>query len=282
MAKSFEDLSYTSPTKYENLMIVDGLNLAFRFKHANKKEFSVEYLKLIQSLARSYEAKDVIILADGGSSYRKAIYENYKANRTELRAKQSEEEAQEFQEFLDEFGRSIELLNQSYKTFKFIGVEADDIAAYLVNKLEHVYTHIWLISSDKDWDLLVEHNVSRFSYRTRKETTLENWNEHYAYDPQDHISIKVLMGDKGDNVPGVEGIGEKRAYTILRQYGPTAFDVYDALPIQSHYKYINNLNEFKEQLLTNYQLMDLRTYAADALGEHAAEVDEKIEDLYEN
>ena len=212
MAKSFEDLSYTNTSNFDNLMIVDGLNLAFRFKHANKKEFSVEYLKLIQSLAKSYEAKDVIILADGGSSYRKSIYENYKANRAELRANQTEEESQEFQEFLDEFGRSLDLLNKSYKTFKFIGVEADDIAAYLVNKLGHVYPHIWLISSDKDWDLLIEHNVSRFSYRTRKETTIENWNEHYLYDLEDHISIKVLMGDKGDNVPGVNGIGEKSIY----------------------------------------------------------------------
>lgn len=266
MGKNFSDFEYTSSSTFNNLMIVDGLNLAFRYKHANKKLFSLEYLEMVRSLARSYEAKDIIILGDGGSSYRKTIFPNYKGNREELRAKQTEEEAQEFKEFLEEFDKTLQLLNRSYKTFKFIGVEADDIAAYLVQILKDKYEHIWLISSDKDWDLLVDDTVSRFSYRTRKETTKENWNEHYAYAPEDHISIKVLMGDKGDNVPGVDGIGEKRAYTIIKQFGPTAFDIYDSLPIESKYKYIQNLNNFKEQLLVNYQLMDLKTYAEEAIG----------------
>lgn len=281
MGKRIEDFEYTSPTEYNNLMIVDGLNLAFRFKHANKKEFSVEYLRLVQSLAKSYEAKTVVILGDGGSTYRKTIYPDYKGNREKLKAEQTEEEAKDFLEFLEEFDRSLKLLDNSYITFKFIGVEADDIAAYLVNELEQEYEHTWLISSDKDWDLLISDKVSRFSYRTRKETTIENWNEHYAYEPEDHISIKVIMGDKGDNVPGVDGIGEKRAYTLLREYGPTAFDVYDAIPINSKYKYVQNLNKFKEQLLTNYELMDLRTYAAEALGNYAIEyVDETIAGLF--
>ena len=74
------------------------------------------------------------------------------------------------------------------------------------------------------------------------------------------------MGDKGDNVPGVEGIGEKRANTILRDYD-TAYDVYANLPINSKYKYIQNLNSFGDKLLLNYELMDLLTYCEDALGE---------------
>jgi 5'-3' exonuclease len=275
MGKSFSDFDYVSSSDYNNLMIVDGLNLAFRYKHANKKVFSLEYLEMVRSLARSYESKDIIILGDGGSSYRKAIFPNYKGNREELRAKQTEEEAQDFREFLEEFDKTLQLLNRSYKTFKFLGVEADDIAAYLVQILKDKYEHIWLISSDKDWDLLVDDKVSRFSYRTRKETTKENWNEHYAYDPEDHISIKVLMGDKGDNVPGVDGIGEKRAYTIIKEYGPTAFDIYDSLPIESKYKYIQNLNNFKEQLLLNYQLMDLKSYAEEAIGKENVELIKK-------
>lgn len=280
MAKRIIDCAYTDVSEYQNLMIVDGLNLAFRFKHANKKQFSLEYLGLIRSLAKSYEGKDVIILGDGGSAYRKRIYPGYKANRDELRANQTEEEANDFAEFLEEFSRTLELLDHSgYKTFKFKGVEADDIAAYLVKTLEPFYEHIWLISSDKDWDLLVNDRVSRFSYRTRKETTIENWSEHYIYAPEEHISIKVIMGDKGDNVPGVAGIGEKRAYTVLRQYGPTAFDVYDALPIVSKYKYIENLNKFDSQLLTNYELMDLLTYCEDALGEYVELVNEDIKEL---
>lgn len=262
MGKSFDDFS----NDRTNLMIVDGLNLAFRYKHANKKEFAGEYLGLIQSLATSYNAKDIVTLGDGGSAYRKDIYPLYKANRADLKKNQTEEEAQEFQEFLEEFGRTLELIRNYYHTFQFMGVEADDIAAYLVKILRDEYSHIWLISSDKDWDLLVDEKVSRFSYRTRKETTVDNWHDHYLYEPDQHISIKVLMGDKGDNVPGVEGIGEKRAYNILREFGPTAMDVYDQLPISRPQKYMQKLNEFGDQILLNYELMDLKTYCVDAIG----------------
>ncbi len=279
MGKNFSD-TYSIPKDGSNLMIVDGLNLAFRFKHANKKEFSVEYLNLIRSLQKSYDASTVFVLGDGGSSYRKNIYPQYKANREELRAKQTEAEAQEFQDFLEEFQKSLNLLqSKGYGIFIFKGVEADDIAAYLVETLKDSFDHTWLISSDKDWDLLVDEKVSRFSYRTRKEITYNNWEEHYLFDHGEYISIKALMGDKGDNVPGVDGIGEKRAYSILKEFGPSALDVYDSIPLDKPYKYIQKLNEFKEQLLINYKLMDLKTFCKDAIGyDNLNIIDRVVED----
>ena len=280
MGKNFSEMS-NEPVDGSNLMIVDGLNLAFRFKHANKKEFSVEYFNLIRSLQKSYDASKVFILGDGGSYYRKEIYTKYKANREELRAKQTEEEANDFQEYLLEFQKSLALLQtKGYGTLIFKGVEADDIAAYLTKKLKYKYNHVWLISSDKDWDLLVDDNVSRFSYRTRKEITKENWEEHYLYDREEYISIKALMGDKGDNVPGVDGIGEKRAYTILKEFGPSALDIYDSIPLDKSYKYVQNLNNFKEQLLVNYKLMDLLTFCEDAIGKENIKIIDNIIEGY--
>jgi 5'-3' exonuclease len=262
--------------KYKNLLIVDGLNLAFRYKYANKKDYAPLYVKTIQSLAKSYDAKKVIVLGDGGSSYRENIYPDYKGNRKELRAQQTQQEADDFQDFLDEFNIAFELLGMQYETFRFKGVEADDIAAYLVKYHKNEYEHTWLISSDKDWDLLIADNVSRFAYTSRKEITLDTWEDFYNYTPEQHISIKVLMGDKGDNVPGVEGIGEKRANTILRDY-ETAYDVYSNLPIDSKYKYMQNLNGFGDQILLNYELMDLLTYCEDAIGEENIDtIEEKL------
>jgi 5'-3' exonuclease len=222
------------------------------------------------SLAKSYDAKKVVVLGDGGSFYREALYPEYKGNRKELRAKQTQQEADDFQAFLEEFNVAFELLGLQYDTFRFKGVEADDIAAYLVKYYSDNYEHTWMISSDKDWDLMIADNVSRFAYTSRKEITLDTWNEFYDYSPEQHISIKVLMGDKGDNVPGVEGIGEKRAYTILKDY-ETAYDVYASLPIQSKYKYIQNLNDFGDKLLLNYDLMDLLTTCEEALGQENIE-----------
>jgi 5'-3' exonuclease len=267
----FMNMQGADHSKNTNLMIVDGLNLAFRYKHAGKKIFAAEYINTIKSLANSYGARNVIILGDGGSSYREAIYPEYKANRKELREKQTEKEAQDFKEFLDEFTKAFNLLQESFYTFRFMGVEADDIAAYLTKILYNDYEHIWLISSDKDWDLLINDKVSRFSYVTRKEITLDNWDLHYTYKPKHHISIKVLMGDKGDNVPGVEGVGIKRAEMLINEYGD-GYDIYSSIPINSKYKYIQNLNSFADNLLLNYQLMDLLSYCEEALGDDNIEI----------
>ena len=50
--------------------------------------------------------------------------------------------------------------------------------------------YIWIISSDRDWDLLIQENVGRFSYVTRKEVTLDNWETHYDVSPEEYISLK--------------------------------------------------------------------------------------------
>ena len=122
-----------------------------------------------------------------------------------------------------------------------------------------------MISSDRDWDLLIQENVGRFSYVTRKEVTLENWHDHYEVTPEEYISLKCLTGDKGDNVPGIPGIGPKRAFDLIKQYGD-ALSIYDAAPLVGKYKYIQSLNENSEQILQNYELMDLITYCDDAIG----------------
>lgn len=263
----FIDARQETDTKdRENLMIVDGLNLAFRYKYANKKQYAIEYLNTIKSLGTSYDAKDIIILGDGGSDYRENIYPEYKKSRKDLKTTQTEEEKQNFIDFLEEFNKTFELLNEFFYTFRFKGVEADDIAAFITKYYKHKYKHVWLISSDKDWDLLIGRKVSRFSTVTRKETTAKNWNEHYEYNQPDHISIKVLMGDKGDDIPGVDGVGIKRASLLVKDYG-TAFDVYASMPLPGKQKFIENLNKFGDKILLNYELMDLETYCEQAIGE---------------
>ena len=267
MAITFSDLG--SPAQNGNLLIVDGLNIAFRWKHQGVLDFKYDYIRTVESLAKSYNAGQIIVLADGGSFYRKEIFPEYKANRKEKYADQTEQEAKEFEMFMAEFSNTLTLLKEKYPVFQFKGVEADDIAAYIVKEFD--YDDCWLISSDKDWDLLINEKVSRFSTVTRKETTVHNWDEHYDFEIPDYITFKCLTGDKGDNVPGIPGIGPKRAVQLMQQYGDV-FDIYGACPIDGKYKYIQNLNENAEQLLMNVELMDLLTYCDEAIGKENTEV----------
>jgi len=261
------DFNEKIPTEKITL-VVDALNLAFRWKHQGRTDFRYEYQKTIESLANSYSCREIIIAADwGSSSYRKAISPDYKQNRKEKFAEQSEEERIAFEEFFEEFEASLEVLaEEGYPVLRYKGVEADDIAAHLVkHKNTYELESIWLISSDRDWDLLIQEGVGRFSYVTRKEVTLDNWSDHYDVEPDQYISLKCLTGDKGDNVPGIPGIGPKRAQQLIEQYG-NAFSIYDATPIDSRYKFIQSLNENADQILTNYELMDLIAYCDEAIG----------------
>lgn len=276
MSKTFEKFQESG----NNLLIVDSLNLAFRWKHAGSLEFMEDYHKVVKSLAKSYKCTQVILAADHGSStYRKQIYPLYKQNRKDKFAEQTELEKQQFELFFEEFTHTLDMLQQEYPLLKFSGVEADDIAAYIVSKQKQLkYDHIWLVSSDKDWDLLISDRVSRFSYVTRRETTQENWHEHYEFSVEDYISIKCLTGDTGDNVPGVPGIGPKRARDLVHEYG-SCWDIIASLPILGKkHKYIQDLNNSKELLELNYQLMDLQTHCREAVGlENLKTIDELLE-----
>jgi len=264
-------------------LVVDALNLAFRWKHQGRTDFRYDYQSTVKSLAKSYDCKNIIITADwGSSSYRKGISPDYKQNRKDKFAEQSEAERIAFEEFFEEFEASLELLAEDYPVLRYKGVEADDIAAHLVKyKDKYNLEYIWLISSDRDWDLLIQEKVGRFSYVTRREVRLDNWSEHYDIDPDMYISMKCLTGDKGDNVPGIPGIGPKRAVQLIQDYG-TAWDIYEALPIDSKYKYIQELNANGEQLLVNYELMDLMTFCDDAIGQDNIVDIERVINEYRN
>lgn len=270
MAIKFD--SFKSST--DRLMVVDALNLAFRYKHSKTPDFGSDYLRTVQSLAHSYKCGSVVIAADKGtSSYRKAIYPDYKQNRKDRFAAETEQEKQEFLNFLEDYNKTLDMLRAVYPVFQFDGVEADDIAGYIVlrgfNKFK--LEHVQLISSDKDWDLLVvDDKVARFSYVTRKDINSANWSEHYDCPQEMYLTLKCLMGDAGDNVKGVKGLGPKRSAKIISDYGDI-YDIIDSLPIPGTSQYIKDLNSSKDLLLKNIELMDLLTYCEQAIGEENIE-----------
>lgn len=272
MSLGFDDLVDMNA---KNLMLVDSLNMAFRWRK-QINNWANKLVETINSLAGSYTARDVLVLGDGGSTYRKGIYDEYKGNRN--KEDQTDEEKAEWKEFFEEYEAAMAITAQSYPILKYKGVEADDIAAYLVSKLKGEYDHIWMISSDRDWDLLVENNVSRFSLFSKKEFTVDNWSTHYPYPREMHLDVKVLGGDTGDNIPGIKGVGPARAKQILDRYGPSAFDVMDSVPLPGTAKYIQALNEF-EFFELNYELMDLVTYCETAIKEHKSKIDLQIKFL---
>ena len=92
------DLSVSTQQSYENLLLVDGNNLAYRWLHrANYNNFGEDFKRTIQSLARSYEAIRTVVCFDFGKSYfRMDMFDEYKQNRKKPK---EEEEIKKYEEF---------------------------------------------------------------------------------------------------------------------------------------------------------------------------------------
>lgn len=255
--------------QFNNLLVVDGLNLAFRWKHNTRKPFAADFVRTIQSLVQSYGARQVIVVTDKGKSiFRKDIFPEYKGNRDEKFANKTEEEKEDDKIFFEYYNDALSLCTTTFPTFFKQGVEADDLAGVVVKVMlqEDTYDTIWLVSTDGDWDtLLVPGRVKRFSYKTRREYTTDTLYEEHGVDTVDQfISLKAIKGDMGDNIRGVDGIGEKRCYGLLREYG-SAFDILDSIPLPGKQQFIANLNNSYDLIERNIQLVDLPSFCEEAV-----------------
>ena len=100
------------------------------------------------------------------------------------------------------------------------GIEADDIIGTIA-KNTNIMTYIY--TGDKDSFQLVDHETT--VYFTRRgitdidEYNESNFKEKTGINPIQIIDLKSLMGDSSDNIPGVSGVGEKTALTLIQKYG---------------------------------------------------------------
>ena len=101
--------------------------------------------------------------------------------------------------------------------------EADDIIGTMAKKGVEAGFHVDIYSSDKDLLQLIDENTT--VHLTKKGMTeLESYTPEYFYEKYEirydqFVDLKAMMGDKSDNLPGIPGIGEKKAVKYLKAYG---------------------------------------------------------------
>ncbi len=146
---------------------------------------------------------------------RHKLYEGYKANR-----KGMPDELAEQMPLIKEILRAmnIDIVEKE-------GYEADDVLGTLSRYGENQGLHVTILSGDRDTFQLATDNVTIRIPRTKggkTETDLFDRNkilENYGIEPKQLIEVKGLQGDSSDNIPGVPGIGEKTALSLIQKYG---------------------------------------------------------------
>ncbi len=110
------------------------------------------------------------------------------------------------------------------KIVEMPGFEADDILGTLGARAEKEEYDVRIISGDRDLLQLATKKVMiRIPKTSQGKTTIENYYDEdviakYGVTPTEFIDLKALMGDTSDNIPGVKGIGEKTAISIISKY----------------------------------------------------------------
>lgn len=150
------------------------------------------------------------------------------------------------------------------------GYKASDIIGKLANSFKKQNTEITIISSNKDVLQLISPNIKIINpFQDYKVYSQENIKE-IGVEPEQIPDFLALIGEKESNIPGIEGIGEKRAIELLKQHGEIANIIKNAEGMKEHaatlqlYKNIALINEkiplkvdLKEYKLTPYNIEKL-------------------------
>lgn len=204
----------------ENLLLIDGnslINRAFyalpplnndegKFTHA-VFGFTTMLIKAIADFSPKYIAVAFDLPAP---TFRHKMYDGYKATRKKM--------PDELAEQLPILKEELRLMNVSIVEKE--GYEADDIIGTLA--ADHsVMTYI--VTGDRDSFQLID-DTTRVVYTKRGISDTVVFDEQtlideYGLTPKQIIEFKAIAGDSSDNIPGVAGVGEKGALTLLKDYG---------------------------------------------------------------
>lgn len=216
----------------KTVMLIDGSSLIFRAFFALPNLSNNDgvmtngvygFLTMYRNAFDKYKPDYVLVAFDRSSkTFRNDEYKDYKANRDKTP-----------NELSYQFGILKDVLDSmGVKYTDLDGFEADDIVGTYARMAKEAGDEAVLITGDRDYLQLVDDNV--LVYLTKKgvsdtvEYTVDKIKEEYGITPKQLIDVKGLMGDKSDNIPGVDGIGEKRALEFIRKYGSIE-NLYDNL-----------------------------------------------------
>ena len=267
------------------LILVDGSSYLFRAYHVPYLQALstadgqptgaiTGVLNMIKSLKKDYPNGNIIAIFDAkGKTFRNDLYPEYKANRPPMP---------------DDLRTQIEPLHNIIAAMGLPlivtpGVEADDVIGTLAAQATALGIETVISTGDKDMAQLVNQHVRLINTMTNVELDEAGVLEKFGVKPDQIIDYLTLMGDKVDNIPGVEKCGPKTAVKWLTEYGTLEGVMENADKVKG--KVGENLRAALPQLPLSYQLATIKldvelTQSAEKLQPSEANV-ETLTELYQ-
>ncbi len=266
-----------------DLFLIDSSSYFYRAYYAlppltnskgNPTGAALGYTRMLMKLIKESDIKYGACLFDSKESFRKQSYEAYKANRKGMP-----------EDLVSQVGylTGISYL-LGFETFRLDGYEADDLIARIVKIFEGSSVIICIVSSDKDLKQLLSDKVFIYDALKNKIITDKSFEEENGIKPEEYRYVLALMGDASDNIPGIKGIGDKTAFSLIKDYHNLA-GIYKNLDFIRKAKLKELLSIYMEdaykslELASFYQDIDLKKAYFTPFSEISAENNKKFNSL---
>lgn len=202
------------------LVLIDGNSILYRAFYATpyfttskgvQTNAVYGFINMLVKIINEVEPDYMLVAFDRKEpTYRHLMYDGYKAARKPM--------PEELVGQLPLIRKALDVLK--IKTLDIAGLEADDIIGSAAKQLD---AQAIVITGDKDSFQLIDQATQ--VYFTRKGISnlevydAENFLEKTGIQPSQVVDLKACMGDQSDNIPGMPGIGEKRAMYLLNRFG---------------------------------------------------------------
>ncbi|HET9906637.1 MAG TPA: DNA polymerase I [Anaerolineales bacterium] len=245
------------------LYLIDGHALAYRMYFAltagggsarwqtSKGEptagtygFARELLRIIEQEKPDYLA----VAFDTGKTFRDELFPEYKGTREKMP---------------DDLRPQIERIRQVVDAFniprlEMEGFEADDVLGSIARIAANEGLGVKIITGDRDLLQLVNERTTVYlAGDDQNYISDEDVTRKLGVPPAQVVDYKALVGDKSDNIPGVAGIGEKTAISLLQKFG-TLDSIYQSID-QVENRWKGKLEQNKENAYLSRDLAQIKT-----------------------
>ncbi|WP_296593754.1 DNA polymerase I [Methylophaga sp.] len=206
-------------TQTAPLILVDGSSYLYRAYHAmppltnsDGESTGTIYgvINMLRKLIRDYKPEHMAVVFDAkGKTFRNDLYAEYKATRPPM-PDDLREQIAPIHEIVNAMGLPLLCVDN---------VEADDVIGTLAKQATAAGIETVISTGDKDMAQLVSEHVTLVNTMNNSKTDIAAVQEKFGLTPQQIVDYLALMGDKVDNIPGVDSVGPKTATKLLQQYG---------------------------------------------------------------
>ena len=203
-------------------------------------------INMIRSLINQYNPTHIAVVFDAkGGSFRNEIYSEYKATR-EAMPENLRPQIEPIHTILKAMGLPLLCIE---------GVEADDVIGTLARQAERENLDVLISTGDKDMAQLVSDKITLINTMNNSVLDPKGVMDKFGVPPEKIIDYLALRGDSSDNIPGVPGVGEKTAQSLLTEF-TSVKDIYTRLDDIEKLS-IRGAKSLKQKLIDNQNEAEL-------------------------